>query len=105
MNKKFECIMSYSAPVKVPVVHNPTKPQIDRKMSPVFHSGLAFSTSKIHCIALCHNEVGCGSVNFRKIAGKHAGECELNRIKFHVLFDDGNDGSMSAEGWHLYKLI
>ena len=97
--------MFYSAPVKVPVVHNPTKALIDRKMSAVFHSGLAFSTSKINCIALCHNEVGCGYGNFRKITGRHAGERELNRIKFHILFDDGDDGSIRAEGWHLYKLI
>ena len=97
--------MHKTAPVKIPVDHNPTRAQIDSKMTSVFNTGIGFVTSKISCIALCHNQPGCGSVNFERIKGRIEGQCELNRIKFHILVDDGDDGSFSAPGWHWYRLI
>ena len=73
-------------------------------MSSVFHTGMAFTTSKINCFTLSLSKSGCGSVNFRKIKGKYEGECELNTIEWHVVGDD-KEGSIRAVGWHLYTLI
>ena len=89
--------------MKLPV-NDPTTAEIDRKMPAVFHTGMASSMSKINYIALCHNQVQCGCVNFRGVKVRCEGECELNRIEYHVLSDD-DDGSIRAEGWHLYTLI
>ena len=94
-----------SAPLQIPANKNPTSAEIDRRMLPQYLMSHTFITSKINCVALCHQQPLCGSVSFRKIPEKRDGECEINRVKYHVLTYDGDDGTFEASGWHWYNII
>ena len=70
-----------------------------------FQLGSFLSVSKIDCVIQCHLTSGCESISFRKAKGKREGQCELNRIKYHVLINDGDEGTTIADGWYWYKIV